>query len=65
VTDHAGADSVESPNGQVPRRPVAEAEPIDLLASAGPAVAKRLIGPAALAFLIIVGVWRRRRGKRA
>jgi carbon monoxide dehydrogenase subunit G len=65
VTDHAGANSLESPNGQAPRRPIAEAEPIDLFASAGPAVAKRLIGPAAIAFLIIVGVWRRRRGKRA
>jgi carbon monoxide dehydrogenase subunit G len=64
VTDHAGDEQISSANGHAVRRPVAEAEPIDLLASAGPAVAKRVIGPAAIALIIILGAWRRRRGKR-
>jgi len=54
------ADALVSDNGAAPRRAVAEAEPIDLLAHAGPAVAKRLVGPAAIAFILIVTVWRRR-----
>ncbi|HST46354.1 SRPBCC family protein [Jatrophihabitans sp.] len=45
-----------------PRRPAAEVEPIDLLSSAGPAVAKRLAAPvAALALVVAWLVIRRRR----
>ena len=59
VEDHAGDDPVA--NAEPARRAVAEAEPIDLLAHAGPAVAKRVVGPATIALIIILGVWRRRR----
>jgi hypothetical protein len=41
-----------------------EVEPINLLESAGPAVAKRL-APVALAFVLLLGALRRRRRARA
>jgi carbon monoxide dehydrogenase subunit G len=65
VTDHAGDDTTASSNGHPMRRAIAEAEPIDLLASAGPAIARRLIGPAAIALLFILAGWRRRHARRA
>jgi len=43
-----------------PARPVAEPEPINLLESAGPAVAKRL-APVALVLLVLLIIVRRRR----
>jgi carbon monoxide dehydrogenase subunit G len=42
----------------------AEVEPINLLEHAGPAIAKRL-APVALALVIVLGAWRRRRRARA
>jgi carbon monoxide dehydrogenase subunit G len=41
-----------------------EVEPINLLESAGPAVAKRL-APVAVALVVVFAAWRRRAGKRA
>jgi MYXO-CTERM domain-containing protein len=44
-------------------KPQPEVEPIDLLHSAGPAVAKRL-APVALALVLLLGALRRRRRRR-
>ncbi len=59
--------TVSSVNGHPARadaEPQREVEPINLLESAGPAVAKRL-APVAIALVIVLGAMRRRRGKRA
>ena len=55
--------SVTSVNGHPPRAQQ-EVEPIDLIASAGPAVAKRL-APVAVALVVLFAAWRRHAGKRA
>ncbi len=67
VADPAAAtssSSSSSSNGRTPSRPSAEAEPIDLLQSAGPAVAKRAapVLAALLAAIVVFLVVRRRRG---
>jgi hypothetical protein len=63
----AEPDPVSSVNGHTasaPQQPQREVEPINLLESAGPAVAKR-IAPVAVALVIVLAAVRRRRGKRA
>lgn len=65
-TDAAGAPSptaAEGPSGGQHRRTIDEVEPIDLLGSAGPAVAKRL-APVALAAIVIALVLRALRHRR-
>ena len=69
-TTTSGADSTAAPvaassgvNGRhTATAPVRDVEPINLIESAGPAVAKRLAPPVLLALLILLFVWRRRRG---
>lgn len=55
--------SVSAVNGHF-AKPRDEVEPINLLESAGPAVAKRL-APVAVALVVVFAAWRRRAGKRA
>jgi carbon monoxide dehydrogenase subunit G len=61
-TAGGAVSSVRAVNGHhsQPRR---EVEPINLLESAGPAVAKRL-APVAVALVVVIAAWRRRAGKR-
>jgi carbon monoxide dehydrogenase subunit G len=54
--------SVSAVNGHF-TQPRDEVEPINLLESAGPAVAKRL-APVAVALVVVFAAWRRRAGKR-
>lgn len=59
----AAASPASSVNGRhTAAAPVRDVEPINLIESAGPAVAKRLAPPLVLALLILLFVWRRRRG---
>ena len=68
-TTTSGADSTAAPvaassgvNGRhTATAPVRDVEPINLIESAGPAVAKRLAPPVVLALLILLFVWRRKR----
>jgi carbon monoxide dehydrogenase subunit G len=52
-------------NGYAGARRPDDVEPIDLLANAGPAVAKRMAGPAAVGLLFVLIAWRRRAKRRA
>jgi carbon monoxide dehydrogenase subunit G len=61
-TDAAGAASVNGHEAQH-ARPQRDVEPINLIESAGPAVAKRL-APVAIALILVLGAARRRRKKR-
>jgi carbon monoxide dehydrogenase subunit G len=54
--------AMAEPAAAAPARPVAEPEPINLLESAGPAVAKRL-APVALVLLVLLIIVRRRRSR--
>jgi carbon monoxide dehydrogenase subunit G len=56
------APTMAEPAAAAPARPVAEPEPINLLESAGPAVAKRL-APVALVLLVLLIIVRRRRSR--
>ncbi|HEU5267855.1 MAG TPA: SRPBCC family protein [Jatrophihabitans sp.] len=64
VAEVAAAGATPSANGRGEAKPAAEAEPIDLLQSAGPAVAKRLapVVAAVLAAIVVFLIVRRRRG---
>jgi carbon monoxide dehydrogenase subunit G len=64
IGDLAAAAATPSANGRGEAKPAAETEPIDLLQSAGPAVAKRLapVLAAVVAAVVVFLVVRRRRG---
>jgi hypothetical protein len=60
----ASLTSVNGHSAVSARQPQAEVEPIDLLQSAGPAVAKRL-APVAVALVVVLLAARRRHSRRA
>ena len=56
--------SVNGHSTSSPQRPQREVEPIDLLQSAGPAIAKRVVpvlAPVAVALVVVLAAQRRRR----
>ncbi len=60
--------SVNGHSRSTPQKPQREVEPIDLLQSAGPAIARRaapILAPVAIGIVFVLAAQRRRRGKRA